>query len=573
MIDPYLDWLGIPPSQQPPTHYQLLGIAPHEVDRQVIEEAMLRQTARLRVFQLGPHALECTRLLNEVSRARITLLDPVKRREYDLSLAPTAVSLEERPPATPPLPVAAVQPAPNTAPVPVPVAVPFLPPPTSAVELQDRPLAYVSPSFESAVRHRRRGRLWLLIGGGLLLPAASLIGAIVVFLPRLNLEKREAGTRAEQERPVAQAPLARPLQQPSSEPNPRSMPQSRPSTKTEPGPAPKPEPAPTPEKAPRVEPASPSKAGKLPVPDQAVQLKAEKDIKEVYGADYAKHRPADMRALAAKLLHQAADPKEEIVSRFVLLREARDLAAEAGDSNRALEAIDALSRQFALDDLLDMKTSALGTASRFATSTTACSALVGNALEVVEEALAADDFDRSLRLLKIAETAAPKTDNGRLVAVVQAWRSELPALHKQYEQAQQAAEALQADLANPEANLAQGRYLCFIKEQWDLGLPYLARGSDGRLRELASKELIRPLSPAELADLGDEWRRHADREQGLAKLHTFRHAHDCCQQALPHLTGVARAKAVKTSADLERVPFLKRPARAPKEAARVSRAE
>jgi hypothetical protein len=573
MIDPYLDWLGIPPSQQPPNHYQLLGIAPHEAERQVIEEAMLRQTARLRVFQLGPHALECTRLLNEVSRARITLLDPVKRREYDLSLAPTAVPPEEPSPVSPPLPIAAVQPAPVAAPAPVPVAVPFLPPPSSAVEVQDRPLAYVSPSFERSVRTRRQGRRWLLIGGGLLLPAASVIGAIVLFFLKLNLEKREAGTHAEQDRPVAQAALARPPQQPASEPNPRSRPEFRPATKTEPTPAPKPEPAPRPEKIPRVEPASPAKAGKLPVPDQAVQLRAEKDIKETYGADYAKHRPADMRALAAKLLGQAADPKEESASRFVLLREARDLAAQAGDSNRTLEAIDALSRLFALDDLLDMKTTALETAGRFATSPAACSALVENALEVVEEAVAADDFDRSLRLLKTAEAAAPKTDHGRLVAVVRAWRNELPAWRKQYEQAQEAALVLQEDLADPEANLVRGRYPCFIKEQWDLGLPYLALGSDGRLRELAGKELTRPLSPAELAELGDLWRRHADREQGLAKLHTLRHAHDCCQRALPDLTGVARAKAAKTSADLERVPFLKRPTRVPKEPARVSRAE
>jgi hypothetical protein len=90
MFDPYHKWLGIPPGRRPPTHYQLLGITPEEKDRDVIEEAAIRQTSHLRTYQAGPHAADCAKLLNEIAQAQLVLLDPVRRKEYDAEL------LEER---------------------------------------------------------------------------------------------------------------------------------------------------------------------------------------------------------------------------------------------------------------------------------------------------------------------------------------------------------------------------------------------------------------------------------------------------------------------------------------------
>ena len=36
-FDPYYKWLGIPPQDQPPHHYRLLGIELFEPDRDVID--------------------------------------------------------------------------------------------------------------------------------------------------------------------------------------------------------------------------------------------------------------------------------------------------------------------------------------------------------------------------------------------------------------------------------------------------------------------------------------------------------------------------------------------------------
>ena len=71
----------------------------------------------------------------------------------------------------------------------------------------------------------------------------------------------------------------------------------------------------------------------------------------VYGAagakaDYAKAKPADRAALAAKLLEQAEASKEDAAAKYVLLLEARDAAAKGGDAVVFLKAADELAAAF-----------------------------------------------------------------------------------------------------------------------------------------------------------------------------------------------------------------------------------
>lgn len=85
-FDPYHKWLGIPPREQPPDHYRLLGISLYESDPEVIESAADRQMAHVRTYQNGPHGDASQRILNELAAARLRLLDPVSRQAYDNGL-------------------------------------------------------------------------------------------------------------------------------------------------------------------------------------------------------------------------------------------------------------------------------------------------------------------------------------------------------------------------------------------------------------------------------------------------------------------------------------------------------
>ena len=85
-FDPYRKWLGIPPSDQPPDHYRLLGIGEFESDPDVIASAADRQMAHVRTFQSGRHSRLSQQLLNELAGARVCLLDPKKKAAYDTQL-------------------------------------------------------------------------------------------------------------------------------------------------------------------------------------------------------------------------------------------------------------------------------------------------------------------------------------------------------------------------------------------------------------------------------------------------------------------------------------------------------
>ncbi len=86
MFDPYHKWLGIPPAEQPPNHYRLLGITPFESDPDVIDAAANRQMAFIQGCATGPHTAASQKLLNELAAARVCLLNPAKKAAYDEAL-------------------------------------------------------------------------------------------------------------------------------------------------------------------------------------------------------------------------------------------------------------------------------------------------------------------------------------------------------------------------------------------------------------------------------------------------------------------------------------------------------
>lgn len=85
-FDAYHKWLGIPPAEQPPDHYRLLGIARFEADIDVISSAADRQMSYLRSLQGGGQTEDVTRLLNELSAARVCLLSKHRKAAYDAVL-------------------------------------------------------------------------------------------------------------------------------------------------------------------------------------------------------------------------------------------------------------------------------------------------------------------------------------------------------------------------------------------------------------------------------------------------------------------------------------------------------
>ena len=147
----YHVWLGIPPAEQPPNHYRLLGITVFEADLDVIDHAADRQMAHVRTFQSGKHGALSQQILNELSAARLCLLTTEKKASYDRELRAkldsakpmTAMPVGQAVPRARPVTPAKIVSPPMAAPRPAPA--------TSSAATAKTMAATVAPSAEVAL--------------------------------------------------------------------------------------------------------------------------------------------------------------------------------------------------------------------------------------------------------------------------------------------------------------------------------------------------------------------------------------------------------------------------------------
>ncbi len=81
LFDAYHKWLAIPPSEQPPDHYRLLGLQQFEGDLEVISAGAVQRMNWVRKFQKGPHGIIAQKLVQEITSAWAELLNVPKQGE------------------------------------------------------------------------------------------------------------------------------------------------------------------------------------------------------------------------------------------------------------------------------------------------------------------------------------------------------------------------------------------------------------------------------------------------------------------------------------------------------------
>ncbi len=86
-FDPYLEWLGIQSTERPLDHYALLGLTRFESSEALIDQHSVQRIELLQDIATGSEQVEISqKILNEISAARVCLLDRQKRTKYDLQL-------------------------------------------------------------------------------------------------------------------------------------------------------------------------------------------------------------------------------------------------------------------------------------------------------------------------------------------------------------------------------------------------------------------------------------------------------------------------------------------------------
>jgi hypothetical protein len=278
---------------------------------------------------------------------------------------------------------------------------------------------------------------------------------------------------------------------------------------------------------------------RLPVPKSAAQSKAEHFIREHYKSEFAKHEPEDQLALSRKLYEEIDQFKDDPPTRFVMLREARELAVDAGDLDAAFAAIDEMGHLFQIDPA-EMKASAM--TAMVDKSTLPPPQLIDKYLHVTDTFLSTGDVSMANKAYVLASMLS---DQRRDPAIRQRVKEEHIAVMDAVREQKAVLAAMNKAKVHPEdaeANLVVGKYACFVRELWPQGLPYLAKGSDEKLKALAGQELA-ATDPAATAAVADAWWDYSASATGQPADRARLHAADLYRQVSPNLSGDKKDRA------------------------------
>ncbi len=283
---------------------------------------------------------------------------------------------------------------------------------------------------------------------------------------------------------------------------------------------------------------------RAPVPERALQAQAERTIKGLFGDQYSKKGVDDRQALAKALLECAEETEDDPAARYILFREAKDIAARSGELDVAVKATERLTECYRLP-AIDMKLGTLKAVSRSVRSSAGKKALTEAYLKLVDEAVANDAYKDAAAAARVAVGLARSARNGQLLADARAKVKEADELARSYKLAMTARDALQQDPDSPEANLVAGRFLCFVKGAWDQGLPLLAKGSDAGLKALAEEELAEAPASAARVSIADGWWAKAEELKGVRRGRLRERALHHYRLSLPDLKGLTRMKVME----------------------------
>ncbi len=550
-FDPYHVWLSIAPDEQPPHHYRLLGLKPFESDLRVIESAADRQMAHVRTFQSGKYSKASQKLLNEISTAKVCLLNATNKQAYDQKLK---ASLGESAAAAKPVVKSAARPAPLTAkPLPdraAPARGKANAPNTAADAAGAGGFVFNAPrpgAGRSRVSQRKSN---MMIPAVVVLVLVVLV-AVVAFIATHG---NDDATARHDESAVPVAPPTLPPAEdtqiddgeltpqppiaPATDP-PDELPaqtDARPNDDSRQDDTPAPHGNDAPEIHDPLQPQSPIEsienipAGQQVVPDKKSPIPDDDDVRaneqlarQLFATEFSgAESPEAKSSLSVKLL-DSAEHAATHAERYALTQLAYGLASEAGDVNLISNAIAALDRAFEVD-ALQLRADAYVKANRQRRTGSELEAFTATLLEPMQAAARADRYD-------VVEAVRDEiADNIRKINDIEAKKQIAAQLkvsreqEKRFAAAQRAKETLAGDPDNAASHLLLGEYLCFVKRDWPAGLEHLARGSDTALKENLSQRprgrLVAGRSTGagqSLGRVGRQCRRDGQRRRAFAR--------------------------------------------------------
>lgn len=247
--------------------------------------------------------------------------------------------------------------------------------------------------------------------------------------------------------------------------------------------------------------------GKLPIPDPKLTEEAEMRIREIFANEFRGADSENRRADLAKTLVDAGkNLGDDPVQQFAMYSLAYQMAQKGKSPVTAKDAFDRLNSQFEFDTVnqqLQLLRFSAEYVSRIPQDRKEDFKQL--AIKIWQVSYDRNNFKAVDELFTIIETFARSQNDAAMMQRITGLREDVSEARKVYADIESQFLSLERPSFNPEGNLLVGRYLCFHRNQWQQGIPFLAKSSNQKLKDAALLELESPTTPTLQAEIGDMW--------------------------------------------------------------------
>lgn len=203
-------------------------------------------------------------------------------------------------------------------------------------------------------------------------------------------------------------------------------------------------------------------SGKKPVPDETSRNAAKAVVVDVYQDEHQKAKSRHQKIELAKtfLMEADATTDEYLSARYVLYEIGRDMAAQQGDLTTAMNAIHKMDGKFLVDRLqMQVEAAKISSAKRLG-APQVCGPLL---VPLIDEAVSEDRYDLAKNIAEICIGYAREARDGKKSKALSEIEADIELMAAKFTADRISMDMLEQLPADPEANLAVGKFLCFTR--------------------------------------------------------------------------------------------------------------
>lgn len=290
---------------------------------------------------------------------------------------------------------------------------------------------------------------------------------------------------------------------------------------------------------------SPAAVKKVPVPGPEQAAAARKKVRDLYSIDLQLAKsPAQIWSLATKMGEAAAEAKNDAEAAYALSLEAIEVFITVGDFLSAFRLIDNLAMKVEINPVaqkLELYKRAATQAQ--VTPTKRMLAIVG--LKLAGDATSAEDYTTAKEVAVLAADLAKATGDKTVVDRTNVQVQRCTDLSKMWQQVVDARRKLMTNNQDAAASETVGRYLCFVRQDWAVGLPLLAQSASPEYKPIATMDLATPKEAEAMAATADAWWKFTEAKKETEKREILPRVVYWYELSLPSLSGLTKVTAEK----------------------------